>query len=162
MSENKLTTRLTEFMSRLSFEPSKQELTTAVKNVYNNKKKAEKEEKQDKPKRKLSAWNIFYKEQSAILKQQEAEKDKVDRMSAKEKMAYIANLWKEKQSSVPEEQFVEAAEEPQSEAEAEPEPEEEEPMAKTSKKPSATTDAKKNSKKEDDKKAKKDDGKKSK
>lgn len=162
MSEDKLTTRLTEFMSRLSFEPSKQELTTAVKNVYNNKKKAEKEEKQDKPKRKLSAWNIFYKEQSAILKKQEAEKDKEDRMSAKEKMAYIANLWKEKQSSSTEEQFVEAAEEPQSEAEAEPEPEEEEPMAKTSKKPSATTDAKKNSKKEDDKKAKKDDGKKSK
>jgi hypothetical protein len=160
MSEDKLTSRLTEFMSRLSFEPSKQELTTAVKNVYNNKKKAEKEDKQEKPKRKLSAWNIFYKEQSAILKQQEAEKDKEDRMSAKEKMAYIANLWKEKQSSGTEEQFVEAAEEPQSEAEAEPE--EEEPMAKTSKKPSATTDAKKNSKKEDDKKAKKDDGKKSK
>ena len=157
MSEDKLTTRLTEFMSKLSFEPSKQELTTAVKNVYNNKKKAEKEEKQDKPKRKLSAWNIFYKEQSAILKQQEAEKDKEDRMSAKEKMAYIANLWKEKQSSGTEEQFVEAVEEPQSEVE-----EEEEPMAKTSKKPSATTDAKKNSKKEDDKKAKKDDGKKSK
>ena len=53
---DKLKTRLAEFMSKLSIEPSKKELETAVKTIYADKKKASKAEVSggDKPKRKLS------------------------------------------------------------------------------------------------------------
>lgn len=122
-NEDKLTGRLSDFMAKLSFEPSKKEVDTAVKNIYNQKKKADKEGKAvDKPKRKLSAWNIFYKEQSAILKKSEEDKDKSDRMSAKEKMAYIAGLWKSKSSNDADE-FHEAKSSSEDEAEPEVEPE---------------------------------------
>lgn len=128
MSGNdKLTGRLSEFMAQLSFEPSKKDLDVAVKNVFNQKKKAEKEAKStvDKPKRKLSAWNIFYKEQSAILKESEESKDKSDRMSAKEKMSYIAALWKSREAN--EEEFHDVDNKSDSESESEPEPVKEEP-----------------------------------
>lgn len=131
---NKLTDRLSEFMADLSFEPSKKELDAAVRNVYNQKKKAGKEAKtDDKPKRKLSAWNIFYKEQSAILKENEEGKDKSDRMSAKEKMSYIASLWKARETSDKDDEFHEVDNKSESESEPEPEPEpvKEEPKAKT-------------------------------
>lgn len=134
MSGNdKLTGRLSEFMAQLSFEPSKKDLDVAVKNVFNQKKKAEKEAKStvDKPKRKLSAWNIFYKEQSAILKESEEGKDKSDRMSAKEKMSYIATLWKAREAN--EEEFHEVDNKSDSESESEPvkeEPVKEEPKSK--------------------------------
>ena len=42
MSEDKLKQRLAEFMSKLSVEPSKKELDTAVKSVFTDKKKAAK------------------------------------------------------------------------------------------------------------------------
>jgi hypothetical protein len=123
MSEDKLKKRLAEFMSQLSVEPSKKELDTAVKGVFNDKKKAAKES-DDKPKRKLSAWNIFYKEQSAILKQNEEGKEKDERMSAKEKMAYIASLWKNRTTDDEFKDTVEEpVEEPEPEPESEPEPE---------------------------------------
>ena len=50
----------------------------------------------EKPKRKPSKYNIFYAEQSLILKQQEEDKDDADKMTAKAKMLYIASLWNEK------------------------------------------------------------------
>jgi|LauGreDrversion4_2_1035121.scaffolds.fasta_scaffold667641_2 hypothetical protein len=135
MSEDKLKARLAEFMSKLSVEPSKKELDNAVKGVFKDKKKPAKDSGDVKPKRQLSAWNIFYKEQSAILKLAEESKDKSDRMSAKEKMSYIASLWKQKSSNTDEtEAFQEAPEEPAQEPESESEPEPEpEPVAKTSK-----------------------------
>jgi hypothetical protein len=135
MSEDKLKARLAEFMSKLTIEPSKKELDDAVKGVFKDKKKPTKDSGNDKPKRQLSAWNIFYKEQSAILKLAEESKDKSDRMSAKEKMSYIASLWKQKSSNTEEtEAFQEAPEEPEQEPESEPEPEPvPEPVAKTSK-----------------------------
>lgn len=139
MSEDKLKLRLAEFMSRLSVEPSKKELDEAVKGVFKDKKKTSKEG-EEKPKRQLSAWNIFYKEQSAILKAEEEGKDKDERMSAKEKMSYIASLWKSKSSNQEEhETFQEAHEEPVPEQEQE---QETEPMAKTSAKPANDTGAK--------------------
>jgi hypothetical protein len=137
MSEDKLKARLAEFMSKLSVETSKKELDNAVKGVFKDKKKPGKDSGDAKPKRQLSAWNIFYKEQSAILKLAEESKDKSDRMSAKEKMSYIASLWKQKSSNTEEtEAFQEAPEEPAQDSESEPEPEPEpkpEPVAKTSK-----------------------------
>ena len=121
MSDDKLKQRLAEFMAKLSVEPSKKELDNAVKGVFTDKKKAAKGS-EDKPKRKLSAWNMFYKEQSAILKISEDGKDKDERMSPSAKMAYIASLWKTKSQETTE-KFEEAVEEPESEPEPEPEPE---------------------------------------
>ena len=141
MSEDKLKQRLAEFMSKLTVEPSKKELDSAVKGVFTDKKKAAKGN-EDKPKRKLSAWNVFYKEQSAILKVSEEGKDKEDRMSSSEKMTYIASLWKNRSlSTETTETFEEAVEEPDSEPEPEPEPEPKpEPKGK---KPSKPFEAKK-------------------
>lgn len=121
MSEDKLKQRLADFMSKLSIEPSKKDVDNAVKGIFNDKKKAAKDN-DDKPKRKLSAWNIFYKEQSAILKLSEEKKDKEDRMSAKEKMTYIASLWKSKCENGGDsaENFQEAVEEPEPEPEIKP------------------------------------------
>ncbi len=117
--------RLNEFISNQTNEPTKKELTEAITNVFKEKKTQEKKSKKtdcddDKPKRKPSAYNLFYKEQSAILKEKEALKDKEDRMSAKEKMAYIAQLWKNKKS-----ESVENKEEEKVEEESEEESEEE-------------------------------------
>jgi len=93
----KLAQRLQDMMLACTDEPSKKEMTAALTKVFKDKTAKAKEEKQqsgDKPKRKPSAYNIFYKEQSAILKESEQSKPKEERMSAKEKMAYIAGLWK--------------------------------------------------------------------
>ena len=121
---SKLFSRLSEFVGNQTNEPSKKDLSDAIKQLYKEKAaKAKKEKKsggEEKPKRKPSAYNEFYKEQSAILKEKEASLDKEDRMTAKEKMTYIANMWKEKKD---EEAFEEAKEEEASESEPEPEPE---------------------------------------
>lgn len=123
--DDKLKQRLVDFMSKLSIEPTKKDLDNAVKSVFTDKKKAAKETG-DKPKRKLSSWNIFYKEQSIILKKSEESKDKDSRMSAKEKMTYIASLWKNKESvDSSTEAFEEAVEEPEPDPESETEPEHE-------------------------------------
>ncbi len=102
---NKLNVRLAEFISNQSEVPSKKELEAAVKAVYNDKKKQEKEDKVvggEKPKRKPSAYNLFYAEQSAILKENEADKKPDEKMTAKAKMQYIAALWKSKNGTEPE------------------------------------------------------------
>lgn len=93
---DKLNARLVEFISNQTEEPSKKEFEAAVKLVYNNKKKQLKAEKEndvsvEKPKRKPSKYNIFYAEQSLILKNDEEGK----KMTAKAKMLYIASLWRE-------------------------------------------------------------------
>lgn len=123
----KLLNRLKNLILDCTNEPSKQELTAAVSKVFKDKAAKAKEEKKqatDKPKRKPSAYNIFYKEQSAILRDQEQGKSKDECMSAKEKMAHIASLWKAKKdgkenaendifaSASEEEEEVEAEEEP--------------------------------------------------
>jgi len=93
----KLAQRLQDMMLACTDEPSKKDMTAALTKVFKDKTAKAKEEKQqsgDKPKRKPSAYNLFYKEQSAILKENEQSKLKEERMSAKEKMAYIAGLWK--------------------------------------------------------------------
>jgi len=124
----KLLNRLKNLILDCTNEPSKQELTAAVTKVFKDKTAKAKEEKKqatDKPKRKPSAYNIFYKEQSVILREQEQGKAKNECMSAKEKMAYIASLWKAKKdgketadnndifaSASEEEEEVEAEEEP--------------------------------------------------
>ena len=97
----KLNDRLVEFISNQSEEPSKKELEAAIKQVYNEKKKQVKAEKEnsvsnEKPKRKPSKYNLFYAEQSQLLKEQEESKEDADKMTAKAKMLYIAALWREK------------------------------------------------------------------
>ena len=97
---DKLKERLAEFVSNQSEKPSKKEFEAAVKTVFNEKKKKEKSEKDisntgEKTKRKPSSYNMFYAEQSSILKQKESE-DGGEKMTAKAKMQYIAALWKEK------------------------------------------------------------------
>ena len=122
---SKLLSRLSEFVDNQTEEPTKKDLADVMKQFFKEKaEKAKKEKKNsgDKPKRKPSLYNEFYKAESAKLKLKEASLDKDDRMTAKEKMSYIAALWKEKK----EEAFEEAKEEVVSsddEAEAEPEPE---------------------------------------
>lgn len=99
---DKLNARLAEFISTQTEKPSKKELEAAVKLVYKTKKTQDKAEKEsnslliEKPKRKPSKYNMFYAEQSLILKQQEEDKDDADKMTAKAKMLYIASLWKKK------------------------------------------------------------------
>jgi hypothetical protein len=99
---DKLNARLVEFISTQTEKPSKKELEAAVKLVYKTKKTQDKAEKEsnsslmEKPKRKPSKYNMFYAEQSLLLKQQEEDKDTADKMTAKAKMLYIASLWKEK------------------------------------------------------------------
>lgn len=116
--------RLNEFISNQTNEPTKKELTEAITKVFKEKKTQEKKSKKtdcndDKPKRKPSAYNLFYKEQSAILKEKEALKDKEDRMSAKEKMSYIAQLWKDKKGESIQNKEEEESEKEESEEEIE-------------------------------------------
>lgn len=96
---DKLKQRLAEFVSKQSEEPSKKELEAALKTVFNDKKKRGKDEKDklsvEKPKRKPSAYNLFYAEQSAILKEKESEEG-FEKMTAQMKMQYIGSLWKQK------------------------------------------------------------------
>ena len=97
---DKLIARLQNLILDCTTEPSKKDLATAVTKVFKDKAAKAKEEKKqadDKPKRKPSAYNNYYKEQSAILRAQEANKPKEERMSGKEKMAYILAMWKAKQ-----------------------------------------------------------------
>ena len=124
---SKLISRLTEFVSAQTEEPSKKDLADALKEIYKSKKTTKKStDGEDKQKRKPSAYNIYYAEQSAIIKKKEEDIPKEERMTAKEKMSYIAKLWKDQKSG-------EKVEEEESEitlaSEPEPEPE---PVAKKS------------------------------
>ena len=76
---NILIEQLTEFIKGLSTKPSYKELTNALKKIYKNKSK-----------RNPTEYNIFFKTQSALMK------EKGDTMNTKERMAHIAKLWKEK------------------------------------------------------------------
>ena len=94
MSDKQLLQRLQNYILDCGDEPSMKDLSDAVTRVYNAKVAQLNEEKS---KRKPSAYNIFVKEQTAILRAQEADKPKEERMSGKEKMAYILAMWKAKQ-----------------------------------------------------------------
>jgi hypothetical protein len=97
---SKLISRLSDFIATQTEEPSKKDLSDALKEVYKSKKtKKSNDEGDDKQKRKPSAYNIYYSEQSAIIKQREETIPKDERMTAKEKMSYIAKLWKEQKSA---------------------------------------------------------------
>jgi len=95
---SKLISRLTEFVSTQTEEPSKKDLTDALKEVYKSKKTKKSNDGEEKQKRKPSAYNIFYAEQSAVIKKKEEDIPKDERMTAKKKMSYIAKLWKDQKS----------------------------------------------------------------
>lgn len=96
----KLTSRLAEFVSKQSEKPSKKELESAIKTVFKdmrNQEKTSNEKPVEKTKRQPSGYNIFYAEQSAILKKKEDEEGG-EKTTAQSKMKYIAALWKERNS----------------------------------------------------------------
>jgi len=96
---SKLISRLSDFIATQTEEPSKKDLSDALKEVYKSKKtKKSTDGGDDKQKRKPSAYNLYYSEQSAIIKQREETIPKEERMTAKEKMSYIAKLWHEQKS----------------------------------------------------------------
>jgi hypothetical protein len=111
---SKLISRLTEFVSAQTEEPSKKDLADALKEIYKSKKTKKTNYGEDKQKRKPSAYNIFYAEQSAIIKKKEEDTPKEERMTAKEKMGYIAKLWNDQKSGEKkeEEEIVEEEQEP--------------------------------------------------
>jgi hypothetical protein len=113
------------FVSTQTNEPSKKELTEAVKEVYKEKAKKEKSENvgKEKKKREPSLYNKFYKEKAAEIKEREKSLSKEERMTAKEMMTYIAKLWQEEKNSDNLETFEDAEDEPIPEPEPEPEPE---------------------------------------
>lgn len=94
--------RISNLLRGQTDEPSKIEVINAVKEFYIEKKKTTKEESVkgrigsdgDAKKRKPSSYNVFLKEQMAILKENEVGKDKNDCMTSKAKMQYVAALWK--------------------------------------------------------------------
>jgi hypothetical protein len=163
----KMTTKLIERLQALMLsctnEPSKKDLTAAVTKVFKDKAGKAKEEKnsEDKPKRKPSAYNNFYREQSAVLKQIEESKPKEERMSAKDKMSYIASLWRDakEQKAAADEDFqdpLDGEEDPEATQEEEEEAEEPSPPPKKggNKQPAAKA-AEVGKKKKDEKNAKK-------
>ena len=111
------------FVSTQTNEPSKKELTEAVKEVYKEKAKKEKSEivGKEKKKREPSLYNKFYKEKAAEIKEREKDLPKDERMTAKEMMSYIAKLWQEeKNADHHSENYEDAADEPEPEPEPEP------------------------------------------
>ena len=120
---SKLISRLTEFVSTQTEEPSKKDLTDALKEIYKSKKNKKSNDGEDKQKRKPSAYNIFYAEQSAIIKKREENVAKEERMNAKEKMSYIAKLWKDQKTGEKFEDAPAAISEEESEITPVPEPE---------------------------------------
>jgi len=137
---SKLISRLAEFVSTQTEEPSKKDLADALKEIYKSKKTTKKSnDGEEKQKRKPSAYNIYYAEQSAIIKKKEEDTPKEERMTAKEKMSYIAKLWKEQKSGEKVEEESEITPDPEPEAEPEPEPEEEITPTVVAKKPAAKT-----------------------
>jgi hypothetical protein len=122
---SKLITRLTEFVSTQSEEPSKKDLSDAIKQIYKSKKsKKTNDAGEDKQKRKLSAYNIFYAKQSENIKKKEESVPKEERMNAKAKMSYIAKLWNDQKTEEKIEDAVDVIsdKEPESEITEEPEP----------------------------------------
>lgn len=90
------------FVSMQTNEPSKKELAEAVKEVYKEKAKKEKEVAnvgKEKKKREPSAYNNYYKQKAAEIKDSEKSLPKEERMTAKEMMSYIAKLWQDEKNS---------------------------------------------------------------
>jgi vacuolar-type H+-ATPase subunit I/STV1 len=116
---SKLISRLTNFVSTQTTEPSKKELTEAVKEVYKEKSKKEKSENagKEKKKREPSLYNIYYKTKAAEIKEREKSLPKEERMTAKAMMSYIANLWQEEKNI---ETFQDANDDILSDSEVEP------------------------------------------
>jgi hypothetical protein len=129
--QNKLLERFAKLMEEQTEEPSKKEVAAVVTKFYAQQKKTKKvngaDANEKKATRPPSAYNIFFKEQMAILKESEVDKEKEDRMSAGAKMTHIAELWKAKK----EEKFETAPEEPEDAVESEPEPEPKQQAAKS-------------------------------
>jgi hypothetical protein len=117
----KLISRLSEFVSTQTEEPSKKDLTDALKEIYKSKKNKKSNDGEEKQKRKPSAYNIFYAEQSAVIKKKEEDTPKDERMTAKEKMSYIAKLWKDQKTGEKFETAPEAVSEEESEITPAPE-----------------------------------------
>jgi hypothetical protein len=113
-----LIARLLSFVSTQTTEPSKKELTEAVKEVYKEKAKKEKSESagKEKKKREPSLYNIYYKTKAAEIKEREKSLPKEERMTAKAMMSYIANKWQEEKNA---ENFQDANDETLSETEVE-------------------------------------------
>jgi hypothetical protein len=100
MTDNTLVDKLTEFINSLSIKPSYKDINDAIKKIYNEETKVS-----TKPKRPPSAYNIFFKTQSALMK------ESGNTMNTKERMAHIAKLWKEKQNLGINDQIKEETEE---------------------------------------------------
>lgn len=100
--------RITDFINSKDEELSKKELKKAISDIYDALNKPEKktrkskkdtdcsDEKPEKKKRPPTAYNLFMREQMAKLKESESDDEK---MTAKAKMEFIANLWKQKKES---------------------------------------------------------------
>ena len=114
--EDKLLTRFAQLMDDQTHEPTKKEVSAVVTKYYAQQKKNKKAADagagadEQKAKRAPTAYNIFFKEQMAILKDKETDLPKEECMTAKAKMAYVADLWKAKKGG--DEKFVEALENP--------------------------------------------------
>ena len=126
-NQDKFLARFAKMMEDQTVEPTKKDVSTAVAKFYAQQKKNKKANDgaaggENKPKRAPTAYNIFFKEQMAILKEKETGMSKDECMTAKAKMAHVAELWKAKKD----EHFEEAPEELVSEPESdkdEPAPE---------------------------------------
>jgi hypothetical protein len=129
--EDKLLARFAKLMDDQTHEPTKKEVSAVVTKYYAQQKKNKKTDAgagadEQKAKRAPTAYNIFFKEQMAILKETEANMAKEDCMTAKAKMAYVADLWKTKKGG--DDKFVEAPEDPHESSDDEPAAPEPEPV----------------------------------
>ena len=99
--------RITEYINSQPDDISKKELKKAISDIYDELTKTVKktkksakaassdsdsDEKPEKKKRALTKYNIFMKEQMAILKQNETPETK---MNPRENMLHITKLWRE-------------------------------------------------------------------
>ena len=105
--------RITDFINSKDEELSKKELKKAIGEIYDAMTKTEKkvrkskksssesDDSSEKKKRAPTAYNLFMREQMAILKEQETAD--TDKMTAKAKMEFIANLWKQHKAATSDE-----------------------------------------------------------
>ena len=133
-NQDKFLARFAKMMDEQTVEPTKKDVSTAVAKFYAQQKKNKKANDgaaggENKPKRAPTAYNIFFKEQMAILKEKETGMSKDECMTAKAKMAHVAELWKAKKDDHFEEAPEELVSEPESDKdEPEPEPVKVEPV----------------------------------
>ena len=133
-NQDKFLARFAKMMEEQTVEPTKKDVSTAVAKFYAQQKKNKKANDgaaggENKPKRAPTAYNIFFKEQMAILKEKEAGMSKDECMTAKAKMAHVAELWKAKKDDHFEEAPEELVSEPESDKdEPAPEPVKVEPV----------------------------------